>query len=537
MRKQTIILALSIISMLNACKPKQKLQEMTAVEEETFQDIQLASPKADALSYPECCKISETNYAEFNTEQYDYQQENGFKTAKENPLSTFSIDVDRASYSNIRRILNSGKLPPKGAVRIEEMINYFTYNYPKPVEQPFSITTEYGSCPWNKEHQIVLIGLQGKAYEEEITPPYNLTFLIDVSGSMEAADKLPLVKKALKLLTARMRVKDCISIVVYAGNAGLVLAPTYGTEKDKIYNAIDELSSGGSTAGGEGIKLAYKTANLNFSKSKINRVILATDGDFNVGVSSDDELVGLIEKERATGIFLTVLGFGSGNYKDSKMEKLADKGNGNYAYIDNEQEAKKVLITEIGGTLQTIAKDVKIQVEFNPENVKAYRLIGYENRVLNNEDFNDDTKDAGELGAGHCVTALYEIIPAGSTEQVPQSDPLKYQQATIQASKLNEHELLTVKFRFKKPDSDEKSILMQQIVHTSKLNKTTSANFLWATTVASFGMLLSHSDYAGILSYNSLKSYLKQINIADLDENKLEMINLIEKAEQLGKND
>ncbi|MGI8636515.1 MAG: YfbK domain-containing protein, partial [Segetibacter sp.] len=348
----------------------------------------------------------------YNREGYDKIIENDFLKVEDNPLSTFSIDVDAASYSNVRRMLNYGELPPAGAVRIEEMINYFTYKYPQPThEDPFSINTEITKCPWNEEHRIVSIGLQGKQIPTESLPSSNLTFLIDVSGSMGEEDKLPLVKASLKLLTEQLRVQDKVSIVVYAGNAGLVLPPTAGTEKAIIIQAIEKLEAGGSTAGGEGIQLAYRTAAKNFLKEGNNRVILCTDGDCNVGVSSDDELETLIESERKRGIFLTVLGYGTGNYQDAKMQKLADKGNGNHAYIDNRNEAKKVLVNEFGGTLFTIAKDVKLQVEFNPAKVKGYRLIGYENRLLAKEDFNNDKKDAGELGSGHTVTALYELIP------------------------------------------------------------------------------------------------------------------------------
>ncbi|HYM92516.1 MAG TPA: von Willebrand factor type A domain-containing protein, partial [Chitinophagaceae bacterium] len=341
----------------------------------------------------------------FNTESYDHITENRFLKVKDNPLSTFSIDVDVASYSNVRRFLNLGQLPPAGAVRIEELINYFHYDYPQPTdEHPFSINTEISDCPWNKENKLVLIGLQGKKIPAENLPASNLVFLIDVSGSMDEPNKLPLVKASMKMLVDQLREQDKVAIVVYAGNAGLVLSSTSGSDKTKIKDAIDNLEAGGSTAGGAGIKLAYKIAKENFAKGGNNRVILCTDGDFNIGASSDDEMERLIEQERKSGVFLTVLGFGMGNYKDSKMEKLADKGNGNHAYIDQLSEAKKVLVNEFGGTLFTIAKDVKLQIEFNPAKVQGYRLIGYENRILNKEDFNNDKKDAGELGSGHTVT-------------------------------------------------------------------------------------------------------------------------------------
>ncbi|MFN8295637.1 MAG: VWA domain-containing protein [Chitinophagales bacterium] len=524
-----------LIYCIQGCKMKQKSEEATeSISEVTVEAVDEAKPLPDAVSYelqPEDIMLNQKE-VDYNTEQYDHIQENEFKSAKQQPLSTFSIDVDRASYANVRRFITSNQLPPAGAVRIEELVNYFDYKYPQPATHPFSINTEYGTCPWNKEHQLVLIGLQGKEFKQENTPPFNLTFLLDVSGSMDEANKLPLVKESMKLLIDKMRDEDYISIVVYAGNSGLVLKPTNGKNKEKIYEALDNLQAGGSTAGGEGIELAYKTARENYAKNKINRVILATDGDFNVGVSSDDALVRLIERERISGVFLTVLGFGTGNYKDSKMEKLADKGNGNYAYIDNLLEAKKSLVKEMGGTLQTIAKDVKIQVEFNPAKVKGYRLVGYENRLLNNEDFNDDTKDAGELGAGHTVTALYEIIPAGSNEEIGKTDALKYQKTDMQLSALNSDELMTVKFRYKLPNED-KSILLEHIVKAKTLNATITNNFQWASTVAQFGMLLRDSKFKGNTNYKNLLAQAKAYKSNDDEGYRAEMIQLIEKAEML----
>ena len=353
--------------------------------------------------FPDINKIDNESYTEIH--------ENKFKLVKGSPLSTFSIDVDKASYSNVRRMINDGQSIPADAVKIEEMVNYFNYNYPQPTdEHPFSINTELVKTPWNSDTKLVRIGLQGKTYENEELPASNLTFLIDVSGSMSSQNKLPLLKSAFKLLVNQLRAKDKVSIVVYAGAAGVVLKPTSGENKEKIIAALDNLESGGSTAGGAGIELAYKLAESNFKKRGNNRVILSTDGDFNVGASSDKDMKQLIEEKRKSGVFLSVLGFGYGNYKDSKLEILADKGNGNHAYIDNMQEAQKVFGKEFGGTLFTIAKDVKIQVEFNPNKVQAYRLLGYENRLMADEDFIDDTKDAGELGSGHTVTALYEVF-------------------------------------------------------------------------------------------------------------------------------
>ena len=418
--------------------------------------------------------------------------ENNFEVTKASPLSTFSIDVDRASYSNIRRMINNGQTIYPDAVKIEEMVNYFDYNYPQPTDNhPFSINTELATTPWNSQTQIVKIGLQGKTYENEALPPSNLTFLIDVSGSMGAQNKLPLLKEAFKLLVHQLRAKDKVSIVVYAGAAGVVLEPTSGDQKEKILSALNNLNSGGSTAGGAGIKLAYKLAERHFKKEGNNRVILATDGDFNVGESSDKSMRKLIEDKRKSGVFLSVLGFGYGNYQDSKLETLADKGNGNHAYIDTMQEAQKVFGKEFGGTLYTIAKDVKIQVEFNPNKVQAYRLIGYENRMLEDEDFVDDTKDSGELGSGHTVTALYEVIPVGAkSEYLKDVADLKYTKSAV--SKDFSEELLTVKFRYKKPDG-KKSI---EMVHVQKDEvKAPSQDLLFASSVALFGMQLRESSY------------------------------------------
>ncbi|MDP3542887.1 MAG: VWA domain-containing protein, partial [Elusimicrobiota bacterium] len=371
---------------------------------------------------------NEPSPAPTDREGYSFIEENAFQKASDHPLSTFSIDVDAASYSNSRSILNEGRLPPADAVRLEEFINYFKYAYPEPQgEHPFSITTEVAACPWNDAHKLVRVGLKGKSIAKENLPPNNLVFLIDSSGSMMGPDRLGLVQKGLRLLVEQLRKEDRISIVTYAGSAGLVLPPTSGAKKKEILEALDRLTAGGSTAGGAGIQLAYKVAAENLIKKGNNRVILATDGDFNVGVTSDGELTRLIEEKREHGVFLTVLGVGRGNYQDAKMEQLADKGNGNYAYLDDIMEAQKVLVKEMGGTLLTIAKDVKLQVEFNPARVSSYKLIGYENRVLAAEDFNNDKKDAGELGAGHTVTALYEVVPAGvKDDSLPSVDPLKY---------------------------------------------------------------------------------------------------------------
>jgi Ca-activated chloride channel homolog len=434
-----------------------------------------------------------------NTEGYSPIDENPFLRPASNPLSTFSIDVDTASYSNVRRMIAAGTKPPKDAVRLEEFINYFPYTYAKPQgDQPFSVNTGVTAAPWNPQHKLVRIGLQGQ--QLATPPPSNLVFLLDVSGSMGEPNKLPLLKQSVCLLVQQLAAQDKVSIVVYAGNSGLVLPPTSGDQKQKIMAAIDQLEAGGSTAGGEGIELAYKQAQAAFIKGGNNRVILATDGDFNVGPSSDAELVRLIEQKRDRGVFLTVLGFGTGNYKDDKMEQLADKGNGNYAYIDTIGEAKKVLGEDLRGTLFTIAKDVKIQVEFNPAKVQAYRLIGYENRALRDQDFNDDRKDAGEIGAGHRVTALYEILPTGITSDVkiPSIDPLKYQKVDpatpFQPTTNNSDELMQVKLRYKAPNGDTSKLITQPILdRVSDADPDTQ----FASSVALFGMILRDSEYKG----------------------------------------
>jgi Ca-activated chloride channel family protein len=470
----------------------------------------------------------------FNTEQYDHIADNAFRAVADHPLSTFSIDVDAASYANVRRFLTRDQLPPKDAVRIEELINYFTYDYPQPKgEHPFSITTEMGQCPWDGAHRLVHVGLQGKRVETKDLPPNNLVFLLDVSGSMNSPDKLPLLKKAMTLLVHELRPRDRIAIVVYAGAAGLVLPSTPGDRKADILSALEGLSAGGSTAGGAGIQLAYKTAKEHLIREGNNRVILATDGDFNIGMSSDGDLVRMIEKKRDDNIFLTVLGFGTGNYKDSKMEKLADKGNGNYAYIDNLLEAKKVLVNEMGGTLLTIAKDVKIQVEFNPAKVGAYRLIGYVNRLLNKEDFNDDTRDAGELGAGHTVTALYEIVPAGETMDLPKVDELKYQQQSVRRAAKTSDEMLTVKLRYKQPDGDKSTLLSRPL--QDRMARTLSDNFRFSAAVAGFGMLLRDSEHKGTLDWTKVLTLAREARGEDTEGYRSEFVGLIERAQMLDK--
>lgn len=468
---------------------------------------------------------------EQNSEEYHYEEESEFKRVTNAPFSTFSIDVDTAGYSNIRRYLMDGMMPPIEAVRIEEMINYFTYDYDEPKgNEPFSINTEFGICPWNDDHYLAMIGVQGKQIEKDELPPSNLIFLIDVSGSMNNPDKLPLLKSGFKLLVNQLDEDDNVSIVVYAGAAGVVLEGARGDEKEKIIQAINNLHAGGSTAGGAGINLAYKIAKDYFKENGNNRVILATDGDFNIGISSEKGLENLIVKRRKDNVFLSVLGFGKGNIKDNKMETLADKGNGNYAYIDSILEAKKVLVNEMGGTLFTIAKDVKIQIEFNPANVAEYRLIGYDNRRLADEDFNDDKKDAGELGAGHTVTAIYEIVPIGAKSSIGSVDDLKYQENKEEEKEINSKypdELMLVKLRYKEPDEDS-SKKIERIVTKSDIRRTNSYDFYFASAVAEFGLLLKDSDYKGESNYDHVLSQIRKYKGDDKEGYKSQLLHLVE---------
>ena len=466
-------------------------------------------------------------------ESYNRIDENPFQEAASAPLSTFSIDVDTASYSNTRRFLNEGRLPPKDAVRIEELINYFSYDYPQPTAgAPFSVTAEAAECPWDPAHKLVHIGLQGRRVANENLPPANLVFLVDVSGSMQQTNKLPLVKSSLKMLAEQLSARDRVAIVVYAGTSGLVLESTPGDRKGEILSALERLQAGGSTNGGAGIQLAYRIAEENFVQGGSNRVVLATDGDFNVGVTSQTELVRLVEEKRRGGVHLSVLGYGMGNLKDSTMEQLADRGDGNYAYIDTPAEARKVLGTELGGTLYTIAKDVKIQVEFNPRAVAGYRLIGYENRLLRDRDFNDDTVDAGEIGAGHTVTALYEIVPAG--QKVPETnvDALRYQRSQP-SDKAAGGELLTVKLRYKEPEGAESRLVSVGVADASGSLENASENFRFSSAVAAFGMLLRDSRYKGAASYDAVLRLARSSAGADTQGHRAEFIQLAGRAKEL----
>ena len=458
--------------------------------------MQSQYPGSVSTMQPQACYERPVTNAWPGSESYDTIDENRWLSTLDKPLSTFSVDVDAASYGNVRRFLTEGTLPPADAVRIEELVNYFDYDYPDPRgRHPFSITTEVAECPWNTQHKLVHVGLQGQRVDVENLPPSNLVFLIDVSGSMMPANKLPLLKSSFRMLVDQLREEDRVAIVVYAGAAGLVLPSTSGSDRERILCAIDRLEAGGSTAGGAGIQLAYQIAQQNFLEDGNNRVILATDGDFNVGASSDGDMVRLIEEKRKSGVFLTVLGFGEGNLQDSKMEKIADAGNGHYAYIDNIAEARKVLVNEMGASLLTIAKDVKLQVEFNPARVSSYRLIGYENRLLQDRDFDDDTKDAGEIGAGHSVTALYEITLVGR-EDDRAGKPLKYSDVTVRDGARRTSELLTVSFRYKQPTESESQLLSVVVKDGNTRFAQASNDFRFSAAVAEFGMILRDSPEA-----------------------------------------
>jgi Ca-activated chloride channel homolog len=471
-----------------------------------------------------------------SAETYSRIDDNPFFTTAKDPLSTFSVDVDTASYANLRRFLSDGQRPPKDAVRIEEMLNYFRYDDPPAAgADPFSITTEVGPAPWNPKHQLVRVGLRAPAIDDAQVPARNLVFLIDVSGSMQPANKLPLLRQSLGLVVEQLRPEDKVSIVVYAGAAGLVLPPTRGNEKEPIRRALASLEAGGSTAGAAGIQLAYEVAGRSFVKGGINRVILCSDGDYNVGPSSEGDLTRLIERERQRGVFLTVLGFGMGNLKDATMEKLADRGNGNYAYIDSLAEARKVLVEQAGATLVTVAKDVKLQVELNPAKVAGYRLIGYENRVLAHQDFNDDAKDAGDIGAGHTVTALYELVPAGSAVPGGKVDDLKYQTKTAPSDAAATDELMTVKVRYKAPDGAKSKLLSRPVAGSSAQSELaqTSIDFRWAAAIAGFGMLLRESPYRGNLSWAQVHALAEGAVGRDTEGYRRQAVSLIMTASRL----
>lgn len=474
---------------------------------------------------------------EFNTEEYNSIKENSYKSTVSDPLSTFSIDVDTACYTNLRRMINDSfeygydLNIPQDYIRIEEILNYFSYDYPQPNEgEPFSVTTEIADCPWNDETKLMRIGLHSKDIDLSERPPMNLVFLIDVSGSMFSEEKLPLVQKSFSMLTENLTAKDRVSIVTYAGSDSVVIDGADGNDKQAVLDAIASLEAGGSTAGADGIKTAYKIAKKHFIDGGNNRIILATDGDLNVGISSESELTKLVEEKRETGVYLSVLGFGTGNYKDNKMEALADNGNGNYSYIDSEREAKRVLVEEMSGTLFTAAKDVKIQVEFNPAYIKGYRLVGYENRALANEDFEDDTKDSGEIGAGHSVTALYELVFNDSPMEFSSSE-LKYRD---EAKGIENGEFLTTSIRYKEPDGNESKLLVYPVTEANVDSSAMSPDMNFAAAAAEFGLVLRDSEYKGTATFDSILSLLDNYNYSD-DEYKAEFRELVKKAQYLKK--
>jgi len=473
-----------------------------------------------------------------NTESYDYIEGNPFVRAADRPLSTFSIDVDTASYANVRRFLNHGQAPPPGAVRLEEMVNYFTYGYapPEPGDKtPFSVHVAVASCPWKADHRLVRIGIKGREIKPEKRPPTNLVFLLDVSGSMRSPDKLPLLKRAMRLLVEQLGENDHVAIVVYASSEGLALESTSCDKKENILATLESLRAGGSTAGGKGIVLAYKVAVENFLEGGVNRVILCTDGDFNVGITDNSRLVHMIQQKARSGVFLSVLGFGTGNLKDSRMEKLADEGNGNYAYIDTLKEGRKVLVEQMGGTLVTIAKDVKIQVEFNPAKVAGYRLIGYENRMLRKEEFNDDKKDAGDIGAGHTVTALYQVVPFGLPVDSPAVDKLKYQKpkAAAPTGDPTSTEMLTVKLRYKQPDGDKSTKLDLPVKDRAMAFNDADDDFKFAAAVASFGMILRDSKHKGTYTLAGVAELAGGALGDDRNGYRKEFVKLVHKAREL----
>jgi Ca-activated chloride channel family protein len=499
-----------------------------APEEELSQLVQKDAPLDDGVALE---PDQNAEAIEHNTEAYDAIAENRFISAANQPLSTFSVDVDTASYSNTRRFLREGQTPPKGAVRIEELVNYFDYDYPAPQgDAPFSVYTEIGDAPWASGHRLVHVGLQGRSIALEDVPPRNLVFLLDVSGSMNDPNKLPLLKRSFGALVETLSEKDTVAITVYAGASGLVLPATPGSDRRTILSALERLEAGGSTNGGEGIRLAYSVARAQQKPGGINRVVLATDGDFNVGTTSHSELLDLIEQERKSGVFLTVLGFGMGNYNDSTLEKIADHGNGNYAYIDSDQEARKVLVQQANATLITIAKDVKIQIEFNPHVVGAYRLIGYENRALRDQDFHDDKKDAGDIGAGHTVTALYEIVTPDDAKRLAPTERLKYQVPTGTTAN---GEALTVKLRFKRPNSDVSELMSVPVANRTVAANQTSESFRFSSAVAAFGMTLRQSEHKGAANFPLAKQLATRSLGQDPHGYRREFISLIDAASRL----
>lgn len=507
-----IVLTIGVLFSLSACGPAKQF---------AYEPVVAFAPASDIEGYGE---------VEYNTEEYKYIEENTFVSVKAQPFSTFAVDVDTASYANLRRMILSGQQPPADAVRIEEMINYFSYDYPEPQgDEPFSVTTELAPCPWNDETELLLIGLQAEKLDTGSLPASNLVFLIDVSGSMSEPNKLPLVKRAFLLLLENLSAEDKISIVTYASSDDVLIDGADIHQKAEIMTAIESLTAGGATHGSKGIVTAYDLAEKHFIEGGNNRVILATDGDLNVGQTSEGELTRLIQEKRESGVYLSVMGFGTGNIKDNKMEALADHGNGNYSYIDTIDEARKVLVEEIGGTLFTVAKDVKLQVEFNPAVVKGYRLIGYENRIMNAEDFADDTKDGGEIGAGHRVTALYEVVRVDSAYDIPEVGS-RYQQTqpTVDEQGLDENEWLAVNIRYKEPNGNASKLLTYPVDNAAYSDEL-SENMSFAAGVAQFGMILRESDYLGDTRLEDLIARLKSLDAVSADEYKTEFVYIMGK--------
>jgi Ca-activated chloride channel family protein len=514
MKRITALVALALVVACASDQKKEAVERSTLADSYTPAPAPPPPPAAESQAkYAVTGIVSMANMEGVDRPadpQYAAFNDHGFVDTAKEAATTFAIDVDRASYANVRRFLNANMLPPRDAVRIEELVNYFTYTLPQPSNaEPFTVTSEVSSCPWNVSNRLLRIGIQGRNLEQWKMAPNNLVFLIDVSGSMQPPERLPLLKSAFRLLVERLRAEDKVSIVVYAGAAGLVLPPTSGADKSAILEALDRLEAGGSTAGAAGIQLAYRTAQDAFIKGGNNRVILATDGDFNVGVFDNKSLEGMIEEKREAGVFLTTIGVGTGNYQDARMEMLADKGNGNYAYLDNIKEAQKVFVTELTGTLVTIAKDVKVQLEFDPATVASYRQIGYENRALKNEDFDDDTKDAGELGAGHTVTALYEIVPKAPGR------------------------IATVKLRYKDPAGSTSRLITSTATDSGRSIQQASADLQWAAAVAEFGMLLRNSENKGTATFADALALARIARGADLDGTREEFIRLVEAGRNL----
>jgi Ca-activated chloride channel family protein len=519
---------------LSACQPeKAKYQVEAGGSRSEAKASQAPADRANGERKQAPPQNKEKHESQKQQEAYNHIVDNPFRAVAAAPLSTFSIDVDTASYTNVRRFLNNKQLPPPDAVRIEEFVNYFKYDYPQPSgEHPFAVHTEVSQCPWAPKHQLVRIALQGKRLGAEQTPPRNLVFLVDTSGSMHETNRLPLLKKGLRMLVDQLNRRDRVSIIVYAGEAGVDLPPTPGDQKEVILAAIDKLEAAGSTNGGAGINKAYEVAQQAFIKDGVNRVILGTDGDWNVGVTSEAALIRLIEEKRKTGVYLSVLGFGMGNYKDATVKKLAMHGNGQAAYIDSLAEAKKVFVDDIG-TLVPIAKDVKVQVEFNPARVAAYRLIGYESRLLRDEDFNDDAKDAGDMGAGHCVTALYQVVPVGETVDVPGVDPLRYQAKPRPTDNADSDELLTVKIRYIPPAGSKSVLVSAPVLRSERTFAEATADHRFAASVAAFGMLLRDSKYRGGATYAQVRRDAEAAVGPDLRGYRAEFVRLVGVAENL----